>query len=130
MFQISAQLFSTSVWVRQIRMWKKSCESRVRVIEERMYFFCFSRAGAACLGSVNLKGRSCLTLKDFSSDEIKKLLWVSGDLKHRIKHEKQVFNFNCKTSVLIVGVLCGLWVVIKSPFYFSICLFYKESRLQ
>uniref|UniRef100_A0A3P9D656 ornithine carbamoyltransferase n=1 Tax=Maylandia zebra TaxID=106582 RepID=A0A3P9D656_9CICH len=44
---------------------------------------------AACLGSVNLKGRSCLTLKDFSSDEIKKLLWVSGDLKHRIKHEKQ-----------------------------------------
>lgn len=46
-------------------------------------------AGAACLGSVNLKGRSCLTLKDFSSDEIKKLLWVSGDLKHRIKHEKQ-----------------------------------------
>uniref|UniRef100_A0A3Q4MCW2 ornithine carbamoyltransferase n=1 Tax=Neolamprologus brichardi TaxID=32507 RepID=A0A3Q4MCW2_NEOBR len=46
-------------------------------------------AGAACLGSVNLKGRSCLTLKDFSSDEIKKLLWVSRDLKHRIKHEKQ-----------------------------------------
>ncbi|XP_010776998.1 ornithine carbamoyltransferase, mitochondrial [Notothenia coriiceps] len=45
--------------------------------------------GAASLGSVNLKGRSCLTLKDFSSDEIKRLLWVSGDLKHRIKHEKQ-----------------------------------------
>ncbi|XP_042350701.1 LOW QUALITY PROTEIN: ornithine transcarbamylase, mitochondrial [Plectropomus leopardus] len=46
-------------------------------------------AGAASLGGVNLKGRSCLTLKDFSSDEIKRLLWVSGDLKHRIKHEKQ-----------------------------------------
>lgn len=46
-------------------------------------------AGAACRGSVDLKGRSCLTLKDFSSDEIKKLLWVSGDLKHMIKHEKQ-----------------------------------------
>ncbi|KAF3843457.1 hypothetical protein F7725_002306 [Dissostichus mawsoni] len=45
--------------------------------------------GAASLGPVNLKGRSCLTLKDFSSDEIKRLLWVSGDLKHRIKHEKQ-----------------------------------------
>lgn len=47
------------------------------------------RTGAASLGSVSLKGRSCLTLKDFSSEEIKKLLWVSGDLKHRIKHEKQ-----------------------------------------
>jgi len=47
------------------------------------------RSGAASFGSVNLKGRSCLTLKDFSSDEIKKLLWVSGDLKHRIKLEKQ-----------------------------------------
>ncbi|XP_033473951.1 ornithine transcarbamylase, mitochondrial [Epinephelus lanceolatus] len=45
--------------------------------------------GASCLGSVSLKGRSCLTLKDFSSDEIKTLLWVSADLKHRIKHEKQ-----------------------------------------
>lgn len=39
--------------------------------------------------SASLKGRSCLTLKDFSSEEIKKLLWVSGDLKQRIKHEKQ-----------------------------------------
>ncbi|XP_062311638.1 ornithine transcarbamylase, mitochondrial [Osmerus eperlanus] len=45
--------------------------------------------GAAVLGSVNLKGRSFLTLKDFSSDEIRHLLWVSSDLKHRIKHEKQ-----------------------------------------
>nr|XP_046219610.1 ornithine transcarbamylase, mitochondrial [Oncorhynchus gorbuscha]XP_046219611.1 ornithine transcarbamylase, mitochondrial [Oncorhynchus gorbuscha] len=45
--------------------------------------------GAQALGPVNLKGRSFLTLKDFSSDEIKHLLWVSGDLKHRIKHEKQ-----------------------------------------
>ncbi|XP_034742229.1 ornithine carbamoyltransferase, mitochondrial [Etheostoma cragini] len=45
--------------------------------------------GAASLGSVNLKGRSCLTLKDFSSEEIKRLLWVSGDLKLRIKREKQ-----------------------------------------
>lgn len=49
--------------------------------------------GAASLGSVSLKGRSCLTLKDFSSDEIKRLLWVSADLKHRIKHEKQVILF-------------------------------------
>ncbi|KAM3607945.1 uncharacterized protein V6R79_016712 [Siganus canaliculatus] len=45
--------------------------------------------GVASLGAVNLKDRSFLTLKDFNSDEIKRLLWVSGDLKHRIKHEKQ-----------------------------------------
>ncbi|TWW81006.1 hypothetical protein D4764_01G0008210 [Takifugu flavidus] len=30
--------------------------------------------GSASLGSGSLKGRSCLTLKDFSSDEIKSLL--------------------------------------------------------
>ncbi|CAJ1079600.1 ornithine transcarbamylase%2C mitochondrial [Xyrichtys novacula] len=47
------------------------------------------RTAAASLSSVSLKGRSFLTLKDFSPDEIKRLLWVSGDLKHRIKHEKQ-----------------------------------------
>ncbi|XP_056145614.1 ornithine transcarbamylase, mitochondrial [Lampris incognitus] len=45
--------------------------------------------GAACLNSVNLKGRSFLTLKDFNSHEIKSLLWASADLKHRIKYEKQ-----------------------------------------
>lgn len=46
--------------------------------------------GSASRGSGSLKGRSCLTLKDFSSDEIKSLLWVSRDLKHRIKVENQV----------------------------------------
>uniref|UniRef100_A0AAR2IIL4 ornithine carbamoyltransferase n=1 Tax=Pygocentrus nattereri TaxID=42514 RepID=A0AAR2IIL4_PYGNA len=40
-----------------------------------------------CLGSVNLKGRSFLTLKDFKPDEISHILWVSADLKHRIKHQ-------------------------------------------
>lgn len=50
----------------------------------------FHSIGAASRGPVDLKGRSCLTLKDFSSDEIKRLLWVSADLKHRIKREKQV----------------------------------------
>lgn len=45
--------------------------------------------GTAALGSAKLKGRSFLTLKDFSSDEIKKLLWVSADLKHRIKHKNE-----------------------------------------
>ncbi|XP_026886872.2 ornithine carbamoyltransferase, mitochondrial [Electrophorus electricus] len=45
--------------------------------------------GRGCLGSVNLKGRSFLTLKDFNPDEIKHILWMSADLKHRIKHEGQ-----------------------------------------
>ncbi|KAG9339477.1 hypothetical protein JZ751_023616 [Albula glossodonta] len=45
--------------------------------------------GRMTLGAVNLKGRSLLTLKDFSSNEIKHLLWISGDLKQRIKHEGQ-----------------------------------------
>ncbi|XP_061924924.1 ornithine transcarbamylase, mitochondrial [Entelurus aequoreus] len=47
------------------------------------------RSGLALHSRVDLKGRSCLTLKDFTSEEIKKLLWVSADLKYRIKHEKQ-----------------------------------------
>ncbi|KAK7882461.1 hypothetical protein WMY93_028635 [Mugilogobius chulae] len=45
--------------------------------------------GTAALGSAKLKGRSFLTLKDFGSDEIKKLLWVSADLKHRIKQNNE-----------------------------------------
>uniref|UniRef100_A0A673NBL7 Aspartate/ornithine carbamoyltransferase carbamoyl-P binding domain-containing protein n=1 Tax=Sinocyclocheilus rhinocerous TaxID=307959 RepID=A0A673NBL7_9TELE len=44
------------------------------------------RVGKAALDSVNLKGRSFLTLKDFNAEEIKHILWVSADLKHRIKH--------------------------------------------
>ena len=53
--------------------------------------------GTAAAGSVDLKGRNFLTLKDFSPEEIKKLLWVSGDLKHRIKHEKEVADV-CGTA--------------------------------
>ncbi|KAM6986241.1 ornithine transcarbamylase, mitochondrial [Aplochiton taeniatus] len=45
--------------------------------------------GTSARGSVNLKNRSFLTLKDFTSDEIKHILWVSGDLKRQIKHEKR-----------------------------------------
>uniref|UniRef100_A0A672RM55 ornithine carbamoyltransferase n=1 Tax=Sinocyclocheilus grahami TaxID=75366 RepID=A0A672RM55_SINGR len=44
------------------------------------------RVGKAALDSVNLKGHSFLTLKDFNAEEIKHILWVSADLKHRIKH--------------------------------------------
>ncbi|CAG05830.1 unnamed protein product, partial [Tetraodon nigroviridis] len=46
-------------------------------------------SGPDSRGSASLKGRSCLSLKDFSSEEIRSLLWVSRDLKHRIKLEKQ-----------------------------------------
>ncbi|XP_068428573.1 ornithine transcarbamylase, mitochondrial isoform X1 [Clinocottus analis] len=46
-------------------------------------------SGASSRVSGALKGRSCLTLKDFSPQEVKRLLWVSADLKHRIKHEQQ-----------------------------------------
>ncbi|XP_076118626.1 ornithine transcarbamylase, mitochondrial [Alosa pseudoharengus] len=47
------------------------------------------RACAAAQSAVSLKDRSFLTLKDFNSDEIKHILWVSADLKKRIKHEGQ-----------------------------------------
>ncbi|XP_061548993.1 ornithine transcarbamylase, mitochondrial [Phycodurus eques] len=47
------------------------------------------RSGVAVPGGASLKGRSCLTLRDFTSEEIKTLLWVSADLKDRIKRGKQ-----------------------------------------
>ncbi|KAJ6667671.1 hypothetical protein lerEdw1_016792, partial [Lerista edwardsae] len=37
--------------------------------------------------SIQLKGRDLLTLQNFSAEEIKYLLWVSADLKERIKHK-------------------------------------------
>ncbi|KAM9487094.1 ornithine transcarbamylase, mitochondrial-like [Clarias gariepinus] len=43
-----------------------------------------------CLEPVSLKGRSLLTLKDFNPDEIKHILWVSADLKHRFKQDGQL----------------------------------------
>ncbi|XP_069035150.1 ornithine transcarbamylase, mitochondrial isoform X2 [Lepisosteus oculatus] len=47
------------------------------------------RVGQVTLSAVNLKGRSFLTLKDFTSEEIKYLLWMSADLKHKIKEKGQ-----------------------------------------
>ncbi|XP_077392566.1 ornithine transcarbamylase, mitochondrial [Festucalex cinctus] len=47
------------------------------------------RSDVAAHCGASLKGRSCLTLKDFTSQEIKTLLWLSADLKHRFKHEKE-----------------------------------------
>ncbi|XP_036397026.1 ornithine carbamoyltransferase, mitochondrial [Megalops cyprinoides] len=45
--------------------------------------------GRMVSGAVNLKGRSLLTLKDYSSEEIKHFLRISRDLKQRIKQEGQ-----------------------------------------
>ncbi|XP_068125977.1 ornithine transcarbamylase, mitochondrial isoform X3 [Hyperolius riggenbachi] len=36
-----------------------------------------------------LKGRDLLTLKNYNAEEIKYLLWVAADLKHRIKEKKE-----------------------------------------
>ncbi|NXM10049.1 OTC protein, partial [Ploceus nigricollis] len=37
--------------------------------------------------NVHLKGRDLLTLQNYTSDELKYLLWMASDLKQRIKHE-------------------------------------------
>lgn len=50
------------------------------------------RVGKAALESVNLKGHSFLTLKNCNAEEIKHILWVSADLKHRIKHRGEVLQ--------------------------------------
>ena len=41
-------------------------------------------------GFPSVVGRDLLTLKDFSSDEIRYLLWTAADLKERIKNRKEV----------------------------------------
>lgn len=95
------ELLLARVWVRHsfalysdLFIYLHQCITFIgaRKLEQLNAFFChfFQSIGAASRGPVDLKGRSCLTLKDFSSDEIKRLLWVSADLKHRIKREKQV----------------------------------------
>ncbi|XP_029459052.1 ornithine carbamoyltransferase, mitochondrial [Rhinatrema bivittatum] len=48
---------------------------------------CFIRNFQAPQGRIQLKGRDLLTLKDYSAEEIKHILWVSADLKHRIKQK-------------------------------------------
>ncbi|XP_066475950.1 ornithine transcarbamylase, mitochondrial [Tiliqua scincoides] len=45
------------------------------------------RHGPPTETSVQLKGRDLLTLQNFSAEDIKYLLWVSADLKERIKHK-------------------------------------------
>ncbi|XP_057707831.1 ornithine transcarbamylase, mitochondrial [Corythoichthys intestinalis] len=54
------------------------------------------------LSSVNLKGRSCLTLKDFSPQEIQKILWVSADLKRRIKRDREHVSLLRGKSVAMI----------------------------
>ncbi|KAG8508082.1 Ornithine carbamoyltransferase, mitochondrial, partial [Galemys pyrenaicus] len=45
------------------------------------------RCGQPLQNKVQLKGRDLLTLKDFTGEEIKYMLWLSADLKHRIKQK-------------------------------------------
>lgn len=114
--KVRASVATLSVWNKHVcqtslsrqhrfKMLESSMEGFVAMVEVRRcrfdsrvffpprndsLFLWLCSTGSASWGSGSLKGRSCLTLKDFSSDEIKGLLWVSRDLKHRIKLEKQV----------------------------------------
>ena len=48
----------------------------------------------AIIHSSSFVGKDFLTLKDFSGDEIKSLLWTALDLKHRIKSNNEVATMN------------------------------------
>ncbi|XP_044526098.1 ornithine transcarbamylase, mitochondrial isoform X1 [Gracilinanus agilis] len=45
------------------------------------------QCGKSVQSKVQMKGRHLLTLKDFTGEEIKYLLWLSADLKYRIKQK-------------------------------------------
>ncbi|XP_008070721.1 ornithine carbamoyltransferase, mitochondrial-like, partial [Carlito syrichta] len=45
------------------------------------------RCGQPLQNKVQLKGRDLLTLKNFTGEEIKYMLWLSADLKFRIKQK-------------------------------------------
>uniref|UniRef100_A0A452USL4 Ornithine transcarbamylase, mitochondrial n=1 Tax=Ursus maritimus TaxID=29073 RepID=A0A452USL4_URSMA len=51
------------------------------------FFFLFCRCGQPLQNKVQLKGRDLLTLKDFTGEDIKYMLWLSADLKFRIKQK-------------------------------------------
>lgn len=51
-------------------------------------FFC--RCGKPVQSQVQLKGRDLLTLKNFTGEEIQYMLWLSADLKFRIKQKGEV----------------------------------------
>lgn len=53
-------------------------------------FFC--RYGKPVQSQVQLKGRDLLTLKNFTGEEIQYMLWLSADLKFRIKQKGEVCN--------------------------------------
>ena len=42
--------------------------------------------------SSSLVGKNFLSLKDFSGEELKKMLWVAADLKYKIKQQNEVSN--------------------------------------
>ncbi|EGV96543.1 Ornithine carbamoyltransferase, mitochondrial, partial [Cricetulus griseus] len=46
--------------------------------------------GKPLQSQVQLKGRDLLTLKNFTGEEIQYMLWLSADLKFRIKHKGEV----------------------------------------
>uniref|UniRef100_A0A8C0W8C1 ornithine carbamoyltransferase n=1 Tax=Castor canadensis TaxID=51338 RepID=A0A8C0W8C1_CASCN len=50
-------------------------------------FSFFYRCGQPLHNEVRLKGRDLLTLKNFTGEEIKYMLWLSTDLKFRIKQK-------------------------------------------
>ncbi|XP_053562445.1 ornithine transcarbamylase, mitochondrial [Bombina bombina] len=50
---------------------------------------CIVRHFRSSNSHAQLKGRDLLTLKNYSAEEIKYLLWVSADLKHRIKEKRE-----------------------------------------
>lgn len=55
-----------------------------------IFFFLLCRCGQPLQNKVQLKGRDLLTLKDFTGEEIKYMLWLSADLKLRIKQKGEV----------------------------------------
>ncbi|KAB0337455.1 hypothetical protein FD755_025597, partial [Muntiacus reevesi] len=47
--------------------------------------------------NIQLKGRDLLTLKNFTGEEIKYMLWLSADLKFRIKQKGEVLHRHTKS---------------------------------
>lgn len=64
-----------------------------------MQFSFFCRCGQPLQNKVQLKGRDLLTLKDFTGEEIKYMLWLSADLKFRIKQKGEVCSIFILPSI-------------------------------
>lgn len=90
-------------FVSRIKQWVITGHVFFSYIYFFLFFFC--RCGQPLQNKVQLKGRDLLTLKNFTGEEIKYMLWLSADLKFRIKQKGEVCSIFILPSIATNQIL-------------------------